>query len=107
VKPWIRLNAVETTRNHAQRVAAEWVLTQLSAEARMRREQVLEESAPPPVPTLTPAIVTRRDVRQVNFRLSHAEYGELQRVAVAYGVSGPRLARMLTMRGVRRVLTGD
>jgi hypothetical protein len=99
-----RLHAVETLKTHGERVAANWVITELQAEARLRREDALRESAPPPTPTLSRELIRRSDVRQVNFRLSHTEYAELDRVARAYGVTCPRLARMLTIRGVRKVL---
>jgi hypothetical protein len=47
---------------------------------------------------------SRSTTRQVNFRLSPAEHAQLVEVAHAYGVSPTRLARMLTIRGVKRVL---
>jgi hypothetical protein len=100
----IRLRAVGTLRTHAERVAAEWVLMQLSAEARMRREHALDASAPPPVPDITRDVVRRRRTRQVSFRMSTDEFGELDQVALAYGVSASRLARMLTIRGTKRAL---
>jgi hypothetical protein len=48
--------------------------------------------------------VLRRDRRQVNFRVSDEEYEEIDRAARDDGVSAARLARMLTIRGVRRAL---
>lgn len=103
---WARVLALDTTKTHAERVAADWILVQLDGEARMRRSAALQESAPPPAVTLDSDIRPRRSVRQVNFRMSRNEYSELDRVARAYGVSAPRLARMLTIRGVRRALEG-
>jgi hypothetical protein len=104
VLPRIRGYAVGTLRTHAERVAAEWVLMQLGAEARLRRQRALEDSAPPPAPDITRDVVRRRRVRQVSFRMSTEEFGDLDRVALAYGVSASRLARMLTIRGVKRAI---
>jgi hypothetical protein len=69
-----------------------------------RRRDALERSAPPPVPMLPRTLpLRRRAVRQINFRVSPSEYDEIHTVAGLYGVSPSRIARMLTLRGVRRV----
>jgi hypothetical protein len=79
---------------------------ELSSEARNRRREALDRSAPPPVPRAEARYLRRRANRQVSFRMTDAERGDLERVALSYGVSSARLARMLTIRGVRRAL-GD
>jgi hypothetical protein len=69
-----------------------------------RRLDALDRAAPPPVPVLPRALpLRRRAVRQINFRVSPSEYDEIHTVAGLYGVSPSRIARMLTLRGVRRV----
>ena len=69
-----------------------------------RRRDALERAAPPPVPVLPRTLpLRRRAVRQINFRVSPSEYHEIHTVASLYGVSPSRIARMLTLRGVRRV----
>ena len=68
-----------------------------------RRRDALERAAPPPVPVLPRTLpLRRRAVRQINFRVSPSEYDEIHAVASLYGVSPSRIARMLTLRGVRR-----
>ena len=70
-----------------------------------RRRDALERAAPPPVPVpVLPRTLPlrRRAVRQINFRVSPSEYDEIHAVASLYGVSPSRIARMLTLRGVRR-----
>ena len=86
-------------------MAAQWALHELSLDAHARREAALTRSAPPPVAVVSHD-VPRRDRRQLNFRVSDEEYEEIDRAARAYGVSAARLARMLTIRGVRRALEG-
>jgi hypothetical protein len=81
------------------------LLLRLAAEDERRLEVALERSAPPDVGPLPRSGLTRREVRQVSFRLSPAEHQDLQRAASFFGVSCARLARMLTIRGVRRALT--
>jgi hypothetical protein len=100
--PRVRELATMTTRGQADNVAAQWILFQLHGEEHTRREAALKESAPPPAPPPLRDLQRRSDVRQVNFRVSAAQYEDLERAARAYGVSCPRLAMMLTMRGVRR-----
>ncbi len=102
-EPHVRSRAVATTKTHEDNVAAQWVLHQLGADAHSRRRAALAESAPPPVPVVSRAVV-RRNIRQVNFRVSDEEYDLLDRAARAYGVSAPRLARMLAIRGATRAL---
>jgi hypothetical protein len=102
-EPHVRSRAVATTKTHEDNVAAQWVLYQLGADAHRRREAALADSAPPPAPVVSRAIV-RRDTRQVNFRVSDEEHDLLDRAARAYGVSAPRLARMLAIRGAKRAL---
>jgi hypothetical protein len=80
---------------------------ELDWEARDRRKQALERSAPPPAPRLEARHIRRRADRQVSFRMTDRERGDLERVALAYGVSSARLARMLTIRGVRSALGQD
>jgi len=103
--PWIRTRAVGTTTSHEDNVRAQWALHELSLDAHRRREEALARSAPPPAPIVPPHTL-RHDRRQVNFRVSHEEFDLIDRAARAYGVSAPRLARMLTIRGVRRALEG-
>ena len=68
-----------------------------------RRRDALERATPPPVPVLPRTLpLRRRAVRQINFRVSPSEYDEIHAVASLYGVSPSRIARMLTLRGVRR-----
>jgi hypothetical protein len=101
--PSLRLLAIE--RLDAQRSQeAHAVLIRLGTEDQQRREEALVRSAPPDVGRLPRPILIRREVRQVSFRLSLGEHDELRRAAAAYGVSNARLARMLTIRGVRRAL---
>ena len=95
-EPNVRSRAVATTKTHEENVAAQWVLHE-------RRQAALADSAPPPVPVVSRAAL-RRDIRQVNFRVSDEEYDLLDRAARAYGVSAPRLARMLAIRGAKRAL---
>jgi hypothetical protein len=102
-EPQIRSRAVATTKTHEDNVAAQWVLYQLAADAHRRRQAALADSAPPPAPVVSRDVV-RRDVRQVNFRVSEEEYELLDDAARAYGVSAPRLARMLAIRGAKQAL---
>jgi hypothetical protein len=102
--PRARELALTTTRGHEDNVAAQWILFQLHGEEHARRQAALKESAPPPAPLPLRGLERRSDQRQVNFRLSGAQYEDLERVSLAYGVSCPRLAMMLTMRGVTRAL---
>jgi hypothetical protein len=104
--PRARELATITTRRHEDNVAAQWILFQLRGEEAARRRVALRESAPPPAPPPLRDLQRRSDQRQVNFRLTGDDYEDLERAAHAYGVSSPRLAMMLTMRGVRRAL-GD
>jgi hypothetical protein len=104
-EPWVRTCAIGTTTSHDDNVAAQWALHELSLDAHVRRQEALARSAPPPAPLVSHAVL-RRDRRQLNFRVSDEEYEEIDRAARAYGVSAPRLARMLTIRGVRRALEG-
>ena len=43
-------------------------------------------------------------MRQISVRVSPADYDEIDHVAGLYGVSCARIARMLTLRGVKRTL---
>ncbi len=105
-EPWVRTLAIGTTTSHDDNVAAQWALHELSLDAHARREAALTRSAPPPVAVVSHTVL-RRDRRQLNFRVSDEEYEEIDRAARAYGVSAARLARMLTIRGVRRALEGS
>jgi hypothetical protein len=107
LSPSDRLAATRTMEGREGFIAAQLALNELHGEDIMRRKKALAESAPPPAPEIAmPRALKprRRETRQVSFRLSPAEYEELDRAARLYAVSGARLARMLTMRGVRRVL---
>jgi hypothetical protein len=100
---WARYVAAGNAGNlgemrHAQRIAVELDLRDLE-----RRRLALEASAPPPPPAVERA-GSRRRTRQVNFRITPDEYRDLSRAALQYGVTCPTLARMLTVRGVRRAL---
>jgi hypothetical protein len=102
-EPHVRSRAVATAKTHEDNVAAQWTLYQLGADAHRRRQAALADSAPPPAPVVSRNVV-RRDIRQVNFRVSDEEYELLDQAARAYGVSAPRLARMLAIRGANRAL---
>jgi len=99
------LRAVAAARLRPDRaLAAEAILLRLEDEDEERRLRALTESAPPDVAPPARRPYVRLEPKQVSFRLSEAEHRRLQRAARAYGTTGARLARMLTIRGVRRAL---
>ncbi|HEV2057859.1 MAG TPA: hypothetical protein VGR11_00795 [Solirubrobacteraceae bacterium] len=61
-------------------------------------------SAPPPMPRGVGDPPERGPRRQVNFRLSPDEHGRLLAAARSYGMRSSALARLLTVRGVDRML---
>jgi hypothetical protein len=100
----LRAAAVNLLAEPNRNVPAQLALLRLEGEDLARRQAALEQSGPPDVLPLPRPTYARREVRQVSFRLSLAEHSELERAAYAFGTSSARLARMLTMRGVRRTL---
>jgi hypothetical protein len=102
--PGTRRYAAETPETHAERMLAQLRILQLRGEARERREKALQEPAPPPAVSIPREVSRRRRARQVSFRLSVEEHAEVERVAYAYGTTSARLARMVTLRAVRKAL---
>jgi len=61
-------------------------------------------AAPPPMPRSVAEPPARGSRHQVNFRLSADEHARLTHVARAFGMRPGPLARLLTVRGVKRAL---
>ena len=99
--PRVRRHAISTVTTFDDVAPACQAVAWLAFEDEQRRAEALRRSAPPPSPTGLAKARGRR-MRQVNFRLTPAEYQDLRSVAFDYGVTATQLARMLTIRGVRR-----
>jgi hypothetical protein len=102
--PWLRRRAIDPLAGQDGHIEALRIDFELRGEERERRQKALERSSPPPAPRIESGFIRRRADRQVSFRMTVRERSDLERVAMAYGVSSARLARMLTIRGVRRAL---